>query len=182
MTRVAWYALGLLVGMAPGFTGYWFRPEAWYFEELRRPSWNPPAWIFGPVWTTLYVFMGIVLTRLLLMRSALADPHSKAWTAMTPAMGARVRGLAMTQASVHVSHALVMFGIQWVFNALWSPLFFGMKSPMLGLVDIALLWLTLRRMIPVLWRIDRFAAGLFIPYFAWVSFATALNAAIVQLN
>jgi tryptophan-rich sensory protein len=141
-----------------------------------------PAWLFGPVWTTLYVFMGIVLTRLLLMRSALKDPHSKAWTAMSPSMAARVRGLAMTQASVHASHALVMFGIQWVFNALWSPIFFGMKSPMLGLVDIALLWLTLRRMIPVLWRVDRFSAWLFIPYFAWVSFATALNAAIVQLN
>lgn len=124
--------------------------RAWY-PSLVKPAWNPPNWIFGPVWTTLYVLMGMAAWR--------------AWRT-GPEVRPRVAG----------------YFFQLVLNALWSILFFGLKQPAWALVDIAVLWALLVWLLAGFWRADRWAGALWLPYVLWVSFATALNAAIVRLN
>lgn len=123
--------------------------QTWY-PTLTKPSFNPPAWVFGPVWTTLYVMMAVAAWRV--WRKA-------GWGA-----------------------PLNIFAAQLALNCLWSFLFFGMQSPGLALIDIvpllALILLTIR----AFWPIDRIAGGLLMPYAAWVSFATLLNASIWWLN
>jgi tryptophan-rich sensory protein len=123
-----------------------------WFPLLMKPSWNPPSWVFGPVWTTLYVLMGVAIWR--------------AWRAGGPAATRLVR----------------LYFVQLFFNALWSVLFFGLKQPAWALADILVLWVLLVWLQAGLWRSDRAAGALWVPYVLWVSFATALNAAIVRLN
>ncbi len=116
-----------------------------------KPEWNPPNWIFGPVWTTLYVLMGVAIWR--------------AWRT-----GSAARPL------------VIGYFVQLGFNTLWSVLFFGHKQPVWALVDIVVLWGLLAWLQAGLWRTDRLAGWLWMPYLLWVSFAMALNAAIVRLN
>lgn len=124
---------------------------SWY-PTLQKPSWTPPSAVFGPVWTTLYVLMGIAAWR--------------AWRRAGEASGAVLRP----------------YVAQLVLNALWSVLFFGLRNPTLALVDVIALWILLALIQVRFWRIDRLAAALWLPYLIWVSYATALNAAIVRLN
>lgn len=123
-----------------------------WFPLLQKPAWNPPAWLFAPVWTTLYILMGVAIWR--------------AWRAGAPAAPRLVRG----------------YFVQLGFNALWSVLFFGLRQPAWALADILVLWGLLVWLQAGLWRSDRLAGALWLPYLLWVSFATALNAAIVRLN
>jgi len=123
-----------------------------WFPLLLKPSWNPPSWLFAPVWTTLYVLMGVAIWR--------------AWRAGGPA----------------APHLVRLYFTQLFFNALWSVLFFGLKQPAWALADIFVLWGLLVWLQVGLWRSDRAAGALWVPYVLWVSFATALNAAIVRLN
>ena len=152
----SWLLLLGFIGAAflTGAIGSWATLEnvrSWY-PTLNKPAWNPPNWIFGPVWTTLYVLMGVAIWRV--GRSG------------GPAAPRLVRG----------------YFAQLVCNALWSVLFFGLKQPAWALADIALLWLLLVWLQRGLWRTDRLAGVLWLPYVLWVSFATALNTAIVRLN
>jgi benzodiazapine receptor len=123
-----------------------------WFPLLLKPAWNPPSWLFAPVWTTLYVLMGVAVWR--------------AWRAGGPAAPRLVR----------------VYFVQLFFNALWSVLFFGLKQPAWALADILVLWGLLFWLQAGLWRSDRVAGALWVPYVLWVSFATALNAAIIRLN
>jgi tryptophan-rich sensory protein len=127
--------------------------RTWY-PTLVRPSFAPPSWVFGPTWTALYIMMGVASW--LVWREGLARPD--------------------------VRSALALYGVQLVFNLAWSWLFFGLRQPLVALVDIvvllALVALTARRFAPV----SRTAAGLMLPYLAWVAFATALNGAFWWLN
>ena len=132
--------------------GGWFMPGEWY-AQLRKPAWNPPNWIFGPVWTALYLMMAIA-----------------AWLVWK-------RGGFAAQ-----RRALGLFLLQLFFNALWSPLFFGAHRPGLALVDIGLLWLALLATGLAFWRVRPLAGALLAPYLAWVTFAAALNLALLQLN
>jgi tryptophan-rich sensory protein len=125
--------------------------RTWY-PLLNKPSWNPPSWVFAPVWTTLYVLMGVAIWRV--------------WRLSAPATPRLVRG----------------YFVQLAFNAVWSILFFGLKQPAWALVDILVLWGLLVWLQVGLWRTDRLAGGLWLPYVLWVSFATVLNTAIVRLN
>jgi translocator protein len=125
----------------------------WY-ANLHKPSFNPPNWIFGPVWTTLYIMMGI--SAFLVWRK---DINSKA-----------------------VRIVLACFVVQLFLNAIWTPLFFGLHSPLLGLIDIVLLLNAIIVTVFAFFQISRIAALLLIPYLAWVSFAAVLNAAIYLLN
>lgn len=125
----------------------------WY-PTLAKPSWTPPGWVFGPVWTTLYVAMSVAGWR--------------AWRASADR--------AATQT------ILWLYGAQLGFNALWSVCFFGLRLPGLALIDIALLWLLLVVALVRFLKFDRLAAVLWTPYVLWVSFASALNAAIWWLN
>ncbi|MDT8357974.1 MAG: TspO/MBR family protein [Methanomicrobiaceae archaeon] len=133
-------------------------PGSWY-ALLEKPSFNPPSWVFAPVWTTLFVLMGISLYLVLMERSR----------------GDEVRDRV-------VRWGILLFAGQLVLNTLWSFAFFYLQSPLLGLVDIGLLWVVLLATILVFWKITRPAAVLLIPYIVWVSFATVLNYSIFLLN
>jgi translocator protein len=132
--------------------GALFPPDAW-FVALNKPAWNPPNWLFAPVWTTLYALMAIA-----------------AW---------RVWRLPSTQSR---NRALTFYVVQLFLNAMWTPLFFGAHSLAGALADILLLDVMVAATIVLFSRLDRPAAWLMAPYMAWISFATALNAAIWWLN
>ena len=128
----------------------------WY-RTLDKPSWNPPDGIFGPVWTTLYALMGIALV---LVRR---EPRGDA----VPA----ARGQAQA-----------VFGLQLALNLAWSLVFFGDRSVRGGVVVIGLLWVSILATIVAFWRVRPAAALLLVPYLAWVSFASLLNAEIARRN
>jgi len=125
----------------------------WY-ASLRKPSFTPPGWVFGPAWVTLYVMMGVAA--FLVWRRGLDDPQ--------------------------VRIALVIFVVQLLLNASWSVVFFGQRSPMGGLLVIGLLWVAILLTIIAFARVSSVAALLLVPYILWVSFASVLNGAIVRLN
>lgn len=125
----------------------------WY-PTLRKPGFTPPGWVFGPVWTALYAAMGVAA--FLVGRRRASDPATR--------------------------RALRLFGAQLALNGLWSPAFFGLRSPAAGLVDITALWVALVATIASFARISRPAALLMLPYLAWSSFAAILNGAIWRLN
>jgi len=119
---------------------------------LEQPSWAPPAWVFGPVWTVLYVLMAIA-----------------AWLVW------RTRPPVATS-------ALVAYGIQLVLNALWTPLFFGLGWRGAALAEIVMLWIVLAVTIALFWSRSRIAAALLVPYLVWTTFAACLNFSVWQLN
>lgn len=124
----------------------------WY-DGLAKPSWTPPAWLFGPVWTVLYLAMAVA-----------------AWLVWRPGgFGAR-------------RTALGLFLVQLALNVAWSALFFGLRRPDLGLADIGLLWVAIVFTLLAFRRSSRLAGWLFVPYLLWVSFASALNFAIWRMN
>ena len=116
-------------------------------------SWSPPAWVFGPVWTTLYVVMGLAAWRV--------------WR--TPATPARRR-------------ALILYAVQLALNLAWSLIFFGLRQPGLALIDIAQLLAAILAATVAFWRLDRPAGLMMAPSIAWVAFASALNFEIWRLN
>lgn len=126
---------------------------AWY-QTLNKPSFNPPGWVFGPVWTALYILMGVAAWRV--------------WRRTGFAGAGRV--------------ALAIYFGQLILNTLWSILFFGLQSPGWALAEIVVLWAAILAMLVTFLRIDRWAGGLIVPYLLWVSFAFVLNAAIWRLN
>jgi len=138
----------LLCFGAAAFGGL-FPPGSWY-ASLDKPSWNPPSWIFGPVWTLLYALMAL-----------------SAWLVW------RERGW---------SGVLILFVVQLALNAAWSPLFFGLKRPMWGLVDIVALWLAIGATLLGFARVRPLAAVLLVPYWLWVSFAALLNFELWRRN
>lgn len=124
-----------------------------YFLALRKPPLTPPPSAFGPAWTTLYLLMGVA-----------------AWLVWR-------RGIDEQSAL-----ALGIFAAQLVLNALWSVVFFGGHRLGWALLEIALLWLAILATIIAFWRVRPLAGALLLPYFAWVSFATYLNAGVWRLN
>ncbi len=127
--------------------------ENWY-SLLEKPVFNPPSWIFFPVWTLLYTLMGISLYIV--------------WD----------KGLQDREVKI----GLIIFGIQLVLNSLWSFLFFGLKSPYYGFVEIIFLWLAIFLTIIKFRNISKTASYLLIPYILWVSFAALLNYYLWTLN
>ncbi len=125
----------------------------WY-EGLNKPSFNPPNWVFGPVWTSLYVLMILAC-----------------W---------RVLGLA--RGTPLLRPALTVFAIQLVLNALWSVVFFGLHSPGWALLVVVLLEVSLMAMVLIFAQIDQWAAGSQLPYVFWVTFASILNLSVYLLN
>lgn len=142
----------ILASLAAGGIGSFFMPGAWY-AALTKPAWTPPNAVFGPVWTTLYVLMGIA-----------------AWLVWRKAGFAGART------------ALVLFIVQLGLNALWSYLFFGLQQPMLAFFEIVVLWLVILLTVVHFWRATPPAAALLLPYLAWVGFAAALNFQLWRLN
>lgn len=127
--------------------------NAW-FQAIQKPAWNPPSYLFGPVWTLLYCLMGISFWLV--------------WTAKVPESTKR--------------NAYLIFGIQLFLNFWWSILFFKCHSPSLALVDIVLMVVTILLSIFAFAKFSKTAAWLLVPYISWVTFATILNYTIWILN
>ncbi|MDD1675533.1 MAG: tryptophan-rich sensory protein [Methanomicrobiales archaeon] len=125
----------------------------WY-QSLVLPSFAPPSWIFAPVWITLYFLMGVALF-IVLMRGEEGTP---------------------------ITRPVAVFGVQLFLNVLWSYLFFGLESPLSGLVGIIALWLAIIFTIREFHRVDRLTLYLLVPYLVWVSVAGILNYSIMILN
>lgn len=141
----AYVLLCQLVGISSG----WITRSGvrdWY-PTLKKPAFNPPSWVFAPVWTTLYVLIAIA-------------------------------GFRVSQDGLCTG----LFFLQLTLNGLWSYLFFGLRSPRSGLVGIVFLWATIALCVQAFKGVDIWAARLFWPYWAWVSFATLLNFEIWRLN
>ena len=148
--------LGLLLWLIASFSaaalGAFFMPGAWY-DSLNKPSWNPPGWVFGPVWSALYTMMAVA-----------------AWMVWQRG-GYR-----------HQRKPLNWFIKQLALNAAWSPLFFGAHRPDIAFGEILLLWVAIAGTIRVFYPVSRTAAVLLTPYLAWVTFATILNFTLWRLN
>lgn len=125
----------------------------WYVY-LNKPSFNPPNWIFGPVWTVLYTIMGISLYLV--------------W----------IKGYQKKK----VKSAVQLFFVHLMFNTLWTFVFFGSRNLLLALGVIIILWLMIASLIKIFWNINKWASYLLVPYILWVSFATLLNYSIWRLN
>lgn len=145
-------AIPLTVGGLSGFATS--QGVASWYPTLTKPSFNPPSWVFGPVWTALYIMMGVAAY--LVWRQGLAAPGVKL--------------------------ALIAFAVQLALNGLWSILFFGMQSLGWAFAEIIVLWLALLAAVVLFWRVAQVAGWLLIPYLAWVSFAAVLNGSIWMLN
>lgn len=146
----------LSVTLLAGFVGSQLTAssnDTWY-REIDKPPFNPPSWLFGPVWTTLYVAMAVA-----------------AWLVWR-------RGSEKTQ----VKTATTLFGIQLGLNVLWSGLFFAARSPLAGLVEIFILWAAIFAWMRASAKVDGRTRWLILPYLAWTSFAVVLNASIWWLN
>ena len=144
--------LWIVLSMAAGWVGSRFVPGEWY-AVLAKPSWNPPSSVFAPVWSTLYVLMGIA-----------------AWLVW--------RKVGFAGAPV----ALGLFVVQLVLNSLWSYLFFGIHQPGAAFVDIVVLWLVILATTIGFWRVSVPAGVLLLPYLCWVGFASVLNLQLWRLN
>lgn len=153
--RFAGALVSVLIALAAGLIGNFLGMDAistWY-AGLEKPAWNPPNWIFGPVWTLLYILMGVA-----------------AYVVWEQKKDSARRG------------ALVVYGVQLLLNAAWSIIFFTFKQPAIAFGEIVLMWLAILVTIVMFWRIKPLAGILLLPYIAWVTFATVLNFAIWQLN
>ena len=150
------FSLSLFVFIAACFaaamTGAFFGPGKWY-DALQKPSWTPPNWLFPVVWTVLY--------------GMIAAAGWIVWTTAAPGSAAL---------------PIALWVAQLVFNAGWSPAFFGLKRPGAGMVVVSLLWLSVAGCIVTFWPISWVAGALMVPYLVWVSIAAALNWSVWKLN
>lgn len=142
--------LFLLLVVGGGLVIGWVTsPDEWY-DNLAKPAFNPPGWVFGPVWTTLYVMIAIAGWRIW-------RQHVPGWP-------------------------MALWWAQLLLNFVWSPTFFTAHQIGLAFVVVLLMLATIVAFIVTAWRQDRLAAWLFVPYAAWVAFASVLNGSILMLN
>ncbi|MFC1949163.1 TspO/MBR family protein [Chloroflexota bacterium] len=148
--------VSIITCFAAGVIGslFTFKVIPTWYAGLKKPRYTPPNWVFGPVWTTLYVLMGISV--FLVWQDGLA-----------------INGVLL---------AFTLFWVQLVFNALWSIIFFGMKSKGGGVITIIVLWLLILATMITSFQVSGWAGALLIPYIIWVSIASYLNIGIWWLN
>lgn len=155
MKKSVLFVICILICLSAGFIGSFFTASSiptWY-AGIAKPSFNPPGWIFGPVWTILYVLMGISL--FLVIKNGFSKKNKT---------------------------AVNYFSVQLILNAIWSILFFGLKNPLLAFIEILFLWFFILMTILSSYKISKLASYLLIPYLLWVSFASFLNYFIWMLN
>jgi translocator protein len=155
--RDGWLALAgwilLLLGLG-AVVGFVFGPNGWY-ADLLKPTWNPPSWLFGPVWTLLYIAMAVALW-LVRREPDIEEPLRR--------------------------RAVALFAIQFLLNLAWTPLFFGLHSPGLAFLEICVLWMALLCTMLMFGRIRALAGYLLLPYLLWVSLALVLTGTIWLMN
>jgi tryptophan-rich sensory protein len=142
----------LVLCLAASGTAFFVSTGGWY-ASLRKPVWNPPSWLFGPVWTLLYVMMAV---------AAWLVWREGGWKNQT--------------------RPLALFLFQWLLNVLWTPLFFGMHRSGLAYIEIVALWSVLAATLGLFWRVKKTAGLLLVPYLVWVTFAAALNFTLWHMN
>jgi tryptophan-rich sensory protein len=148
--------ISIIICQLAGIIGAIFTNKSiptWY-ASLKKPAFNPPAWLFGPVWTALFLLMGIALFLI--------------WQ-----KGINFEG---------VKRALIVFSAQLIFNILWSILFFGLRSPLAAFIAIIILWILILLTIVLFYPIAKTAGLLLLTYLLWVSFASILNFSLWRLN
>ena len=147
--------ISVLIPLIIGFLGSFFTAssvDSWY-TTINKPSFNPPGWIFAPVWTTLYILIGV--------------SFYSVW---------------MKNFGEERKKVIIVYSMQLLLNLLWSVLFFGLRSPLLGLIDIIILIAFIIANTIIFYKISKTAGYLLIPYLLWVSFASVLNFSIFLLN
>jgi tryptophan-rich sensory protein len=147
---IVWLALCFAAAGVGGFASI---NAASFYGQLIQPTWSPPGWLFGPVWSVLYTMMGVA-----------------AWLVW------RQYGMRLART------AFIVFVVQLALNALWTWLFFTWHLGAIALIEILALWALIATTIVLFWPLNRLAAMLLVPYLAWVSFASALNLALWKLN
>ena len=153
--KIGAFLLSLIIPLAVGGISGFFTVSAipgWY-QTIQKPSWNPPNWVFGPVWTTLYVLMGIAMYLI--------------WTQYRTEQRQR---------------ALYLNALQLILNFFWSLIFFNLHSIGWALIEIIILWVVIVQTMFAYDRVYKPAAWLLLPYIVWVTFATILNGTIWWLN
>jgi tryptophan-rich sensory protein len=153
--KIFTYIVAIVICQSAGIIGSIFTAPAvrgWYVG-INKPSFSPPNWVFAPVWTTLFLLMGISLA--IVWLSEKNDLRKK---------------------------ALRIFFVQLILNTLWSIIFFGMENPLLAFIEIIVLWFAILYTIILFRKIDKKASYLLVPYILWVTFASVLNLAIAILN
>jgi tryptophan-rich sensory protein len=158
MKQVDWKKLAASIGLSllAGFIGSFFTFDAittWY-TYLNKPWFNPPNWIFGPVWTALYILIGTAFYIIWKSKKNMSEKRN----------------------------AYIFYFLQLSLNALWSIVFFGLRSPPMAFLEVIFFWLSILFTIIYFSKISKIAAYLLYPYIAWVSFASILNATIILLN
>ncbi len=150
--RIIGLILSIIICFLPALIGARFGPDEWYFQ-LRKPSWTPPGYLFGPVWTFLYATMGV-----------------SAWLVW------RQHGFREARL------ALSLFVAQLALNGAWTWIFFGLRAPGAAFFEIVALWLLILATLIAFWRKQKVAGILLLPYLIWVGFASVLTYTIWQLN
>ncbi len=153
------FVISIIVCESVGIIGsfFTFSSVTNWFPTLVKPWFSPPSWLFGPVWIIMYFLMGLSLYII--------------WNSKAELSKQKYR-----------KQFFILFGIQLILNALWSFLFFGLKNPIYGLIDILFLDIVVAMTIIYAYRVSKYAAILLAPYMVWITFATLLNFEIVLLN
>lgn len=171
--------ISVLICQGAGLVGSVFTVPAisgWY-AALLKPSFMPPNWIFMPVWTFLFLFMGIALYLVWEKKwqtaSVVVDQGEKYWNSVSK---------KLWRGEWREENAIIIFGLQLILNILWSVIFFGLKAPDIAFAEILMLFFAILYTIVNFYRISKLAAFLLLPYILWVSFAAVLNLFILILN
>lgn len=151
MNSIISLVVSFIICFAAAGIGTRFLPDDW-FKNLNKPSWNPPNWLFAPVWTILYALMAIA-----------------AWQ-------------VWEQAGVNAVPLLALFLVQLAMNAAWTWIFFGLHHPDRAFAEIVVLWILIAATLIGFWQVNPLAGLLLLPYLAWVTFASFLNLTIWRLN
>ena len=155
MKKIVKFLISIFIPLIIGFLGSFFTSSSvnTWFTTINKPSFNPPSFLFAPVWTTLYILIG--LSFYLVWEKNFGKEKQK---------------------------VIGVYSLQLFLNLLWSLLFFGLQNPLLGLINIIVLWLVILANIILFFRVSKKASYLLVPYLLWVSFATILNFSIFILN
>lgn len=161
-------AVSIVIPLIAGAVGAIFTSEsiATWYQTIEKPSFTPPNWLFGPVWTTLYLLMGLSLFLV--------------WRGLTSSSSTTTTFLENRHSVKIVT--FIAFGTQLILNVLWSFLFFGLRSPQLAFAEIIMLLTSIAVTIVIFSEISKLAAVLMLPYAGWVTLASFLNLQIWLLN
>ena len=178
-SKIVKFIVSILICQAAGLIGSLFTSPAiptWY-AALEKPSFNPPNWVFAPVWTILFLLMGVSLYLVWAkdwhIEVKAGEVKRKTWNPLSK---------KLFTGSWREENAVLIFSLQLALNILWSVIFFGLKMPGLAFFEILMLWFAILYTIVNFFRISKTAGFLLLPYLLWVSFAGILNFFIWRLN